>query len=608
MPKKTKLELTWIGKDQRPKLEPRILIEDPEKSYHAKERVGGNDIFDNMLIHGDNLLALKALEQEYAGKVKCIYIDPPYNTGQAFEHYDDGIEISLWLTLMKERLNILRRLLAADGAIFVQIDDNNFANLRLLLDEIFGAQNYINTIAVKTKDSSGASGGGEDRRLKKNIEFILAYGGQSFDRFNPVYNYIGLKSYLQRMRADGTSFKYTSVFVHLGEREYIKTIPDGSGKPMKLYKITNYETKSIGRLAQDEGISEADAIKKYYRYVHTTENAQTSIRTRVQEATDTENNLYALEYFPISGRNKGKLTELLFVGPKKRLVSWFHNVTVEEDGGIYKRDKLGTYWADLNWNNVTREGGVRFPNGQKPEKLISICLELATNEGDLILDSFLGSGTTAAVAHKMKRKWIGIELGKHCDSHCIPRLKAVIDNNDARGITDSSNWKGGGGFRYYELGPSLIEEDKWGNPIISKEFDPPKLTQAMCKLEGFDYAPAPDTYWMQGHSSETDFIYVTSQTMSKASLAKLSDEVGDNRSLLVCCPSFRAKAGDFPNLTLKKIPKAVLKKCEWGRDDYSLQIQELHAAPVLDTEANAAAPKKPRRKFGKDNDKQVELF
>jgi adenine-specific DNA-methyltransferase len=226
----------------------------------------------------------------------------------------------------------------------------------------------------------------------------------------------------------------------------------------------------------------------------------------------------------------------------------------------------------------------------------------------LVIDSFLGSGTTAAVAHKMGRRWIGIELGDQCSTHCLPRLQKVVDGEDPGGITKSANWQGGGGFRYYELGPSLIEKDKWGNPIISKEFDPPKLTQAMCKLEGFDYAPDTDTYWMQGNSSETDFIYVTSQTMSKASLTKLSDEVGDNRSLLVCCPSFRAKDGDFPNLTLKKIPKAVLKKCEWGRDDYSLQIQELPAAAV-DSEADAAAPKKPRRKFGKANDKkQQELF
>lgn len=459
-PKKQKLELTWIGKENRPKLEPHILVEDPEKSYHAKHRVGENDLFDNKLIFGDNLLALKALEQEYAGKVKCIYIDPPYNTGQAFEYYDDRLEASLWLSLMRERLVMLRQLLSKDGVIFVQIDDNYFAHLKLMLDEVFGPKRYINTIAVKTKEISGASGGGEDRRLKKNIEFLLAYGGETFAAFNNVYNEVELGKFLEIMKLEERSFKYTSVLINQGKKEFVKTIKDGGGNDMRLYRVVGYETKSLSRIARDENISELQAIYKYYNWVHTTENAQTSIRTRVQEATDNEDNMYALEYFPISGRRKGKLTELRFVGPQKRLVSWFRDVTYKKGNNIFKREKIGTFWDNLNWNNVTREGGVRFPNGQKPEKLIRICIELATNPGDLVLDSFLGSGTTAAVAHKMGRRWIGIELGEHCHTHCIPRLKKVIDGEDPGGITKAVDWKGGGGFRYYRLAPSLPEKDK----------------------------------------------------------------------------------------------------------------------------------------------------
>lgn len=353
-----KLELTWIGKDQRPRLEPRILQEVPKRSYHAKQRVTDNDLFDNRLIRGDNLLALKALEAEFAGKVKCVFIDPPYNTGQAFEHYDDGIEASLWLSLMTERLRQLRRLLKNDGVIFVQIDDNYFAHLKLVMDEVFGADQYINTIAVKTKESSGASGGGEDRRLKKNIEFILAYGGKDFVSFNDVYSETELEKYLELMRLEEKSFKYTSVLYRLGRKTFVKTIKDGAGSDMRLYKIEDYETRSISRLAKEEGLTEAQIIYKYYDKVHTTENAQTSIRTRVQDATDSLDNMYSLEYFPVSGRNKGTLTELLFVGPQKRLVSWFSNVTYKKGKKIIKREKLGTFWDDLNWNNVTREGGV----------------------------------------------------------------------------------------------------------------------------------------------------------------------------------------------------------------------------------------------------------
>ena len=586
MSKKTKLELTWIGKEHRPRLEPRILLEEADKSHHAAHRVTERDLFDNRLIHGDNLLALKALEQDFAGTVKCIYIDPPYNTGQAFEHYDDGLEASLWLSLMRERLVMLRRLLSRDGVIFVQIDDNYFAHLKLILDEVFGPSRYINTIAVKTKESSGASGGGEDRRLKKNIEFLLAYGGEDFIAFNDVFNEVELGKFLEIMRLEDRSFKYTSVLINQGRKEFVKTIKDGGGNDMKLFSVEGYETKSLSRIAKEEGITELQAIYKYYDWVHTTENAQTSIRTRVQEATDTEDNMYALEYYPVSGRNKGKLTELRFVGAQKRLVSWFRHVTYKTGNKIIKREKIGTFWDDLNWNNVTREGGVRFPNGQKPEKLISICIELASQPGDLVLDSFLGSGTTAAVAHKMGRHWIGIELGSHCETHCLPRLKKVVDGADPGGITDAMGWKGGGGFRYYRLAGSLLLRDKWDQLVINPEFNAPMLAEAVCKLEGFTYAPSDTLYWQQGHSTEQDFIYTTTANLSHDQLQQLSDEVGPDRSLLVVCSAFRPRKEGYSNLTVKKIPKAVLTRCEWGKDDYSLKVENLPKAPAKPGQMN----------------------
>lgn len=567
-----KLELTWIGKGDEPVLEPRILIENPEYSY-------GDPNSGNMLIHGDNLLALKALEQDYSGKIKCIYIDPPYNTGQAFEFYDDGIEASLWLSLMKQRLQLLKKLLANDGVIFVQIDDKYFAHLRLILDEVFGCNQYINTIAVKTKESSGASGGGEDRRLKKNIEFLIAYGGRYFNGFNDVYNEIGLEKYLEMMKLEEKSFKYTSVLYKIGEKEFFQTIKDGSGNDMNLYKIKEYETKGISRIAKEEGISEVKVIYKYYDRVHTTENAQTSIRTRVQEVTDVDDSMYSLEYYPISGRNKGKLTELLFVGPQKRLVSWFKNVTIKKNGKILKREKIGTYWEDLNWNNVTREGGVRFPNGQKPEKLISICFELATKEGDIVLDSFLGSGTTAAVAHKMNRRWIGVELGKHALTHCYPRLRSVIDGSDQSGISKIVEWNGGGGFKFYELAPSLLNEDKFGNLVINKEYNSSMLAAAMTKQEGYRYLPDETVYWKQGKSSEQDYIYTTTQFITVETLERIHDEMQPGESLLICCTAFQNECKNrFGNITIKKIPQILLGRCEFGKEDYSLNIVNIPTA------------------------------
>jgi adenine-specific DNA-methyltransferase len=215
----------------------------------------------------------------------------------------------------------------------------------------------------------------------------------------------------------------------------------------------------------------------------------------------------------------------------------------------------------------------------KPERLLKRILEIATNPGDIVLDSFAGSGTTGAVAHKMGRRWIMVELGEHCHTHIIPRLKKVIDGEDKGGITESAGWRGGGGFRYYRLGPSLIVHDEWGNPVINPEFNAAMLAEAMCKLEGFTFEPDAEIYWRHGRSSESDFIYVTTQMMTREMLTKISDDVGHNSSLLICCGAFNCDVNQFGNLTVKKIPKAVLQKCEWGHDDYSLEVGNLPAPP-----------------------------
>lgn len=220
----------------------------------------------------------------------------------------------------------------------------------------------------------------------------------------------------------------------------------------------------------------------------------------------------------------------------------------------------------------------------KPERLMRHILDIASAPGDLVLDSFAGSGTTGAVAHKMGRRWIMVELGEHCHTHIIPRLRKVVDGEDQGGITKAAGWKGGGGFRYYRLAPSLLEKDAWGNWVIRKEYNAAMLAEAMCKHEGFTYAPSEEVYWQHGHSSETDFIYVTTQTLNRQQLTALSDEVGPKRTLLICCSAFRVKPDAFPNLTLKKIPKAVLQNCEWARDDYSLEVSALPAAPTPEEE------------------------
>lgn len=586
---KNKLELTWIGKyDERKPLEPRILIENKEYSYgHPETGVlpNGKPWNGNMLIHGDNLLALKALEQDFAGQIKCIYIDPPYNTGQAFEFYDDGLEASIWLSLMQKRLEILNNLLTKDGVIFVQIDDNYMSHLRLIMDEIFGKSAYINTITIKTKETSGASGGGEDRRLKKNIEFILCYGKENFIKFNDVYQETELSKYLENMKVDNKSFKYTTIFISKGEKSYYKTIKDGSGQDIVIYKHNNYETKSIKKIAEENGISEIEVYNLYFDKICTTENAQTSIRTRVQEATDSVNNLYSIEYIPISGKNKGKKTEILFIGEQKRLVSWFKNVAERKRNYVFKKEKIGTFWDGFNWNNVTREGGVRFPKGQKPEMLIQRIIELSTNENDLVLDSFLGSGTTAAVAQKMGRRYIGIELGNHAYTHCVPRLKMVTDGTDQGGISKAQNWEGGSGFKFYELAPSLLKEDKFGNLVINKEYNADMLAAAMAKQEGYTYQPSQEVYWKQGFGSETDYIYTTTQFMTVEALSAIHETMAEDETLLICCTSFQRECKQaFNNISIKKIPQMLLGRCEFGKDDYSLNII---SAPEVESDEDA---------------------
>lgn len=563
-----KLELTWIGKDEPMNIEPRLLIERPELSNTEKAPET-----QNMLIHGDNLLALKALLPQYAGKIKCIYIDPPYNTGEAFDEYDDNVEHSVWLQLMRARLHLLWRLLADDGVIFVQLNDDEMNYCKVLMDEVCGRSNFINLIVVKTKNSSGASGGGEDKRLKKNVEFIICYAKPGFDKFNESYSKVELGEYLESMKNNGKSFKYTTVFNDFGKRTYYTTIKDGAGEDIVIYKHSSYSTKSVAKLAREDGITELEVFYKYSDLICTTENAQTSIRTRVREATDEEDNLYSIEYYPISGRNKGKLTTIYFVGKSKRLVSWFKNVTIMQDGVLYKREKTGSLWDTLNWNNVNREGGVAFSGGKKPEVLLEKILELATRPGDLVLDSFLGSGTTAAVAHKMGRKYISIEMGEHAFSHCKYRMDRIISGEDKGGISKNVNWQGGGGYRFYELAPTLIKQDVFGEEVINEEYDADMLAAAVALHEGFTYAPDSKLFWKQSNGSENSYLFVTTRHLNSNYLDSIKDTMEDDEYLIIACRSFESGLDKaYDNIRVKKIPQMLLERCEFGKADYNLNI------------------------------------
>ena len=532
-----KLELTWIGKDQRPRLEPRILLEDPARSYHAKQRVTDRDIFDNRLIKGDNLLALKALEAEFAGRVKCVFIDPPYNTGSAFTHYDDGLEHSIWLGLMRDRLEIIRRLLAEDGSLWITIDDNEAHYLKVLCDEVFGRSNFVANVMWEKKFSPQ----NDAKWLSQNHDHVLV-----FAREKSVWR----PNLLARSQKQEKNFKNPDADPR-GEwssADYT-CAKSKDERPNLYYPILNPTTKQ-------EIYPNVTRVWAFDRQSH--------------ERNVAEN----LLWWGKDGKNP--------VPRLKKFASRVREGTVPTT--VWRNEDVGN-------NQAAKREVMAFNVSDpfatpKPESLIQRVLEIATNPGDLVLDSFAGSGTTGAVAHKMGRRWIMVELGEHCHTHIVPRLQKVIDGQDPGGVTQATGWQGGGGFRYYELAPTLLATDRWGNLVINPEYDAAMLSAAMCKLEGFAYAPSEALWWQHGHSSERDFIYVTTQTLSTEQLDALAEEVGAERSLLVCCGAYRGlgtggaaqAAQRWPQLTIKKIPKMVKDRCEWGHDDYSLNVANLPMA------------------------------
>ena len=543
-----RLELTWVGKYEEKVIEPRILLEDNEKSY-------GDPTSENMLIHGDNLIALQSLQQDFAGRVKCIYIDPPYNTGSAFEYYDDGLEHSEWLQMMAPRLRLLRNLLSDDGSIWIQIDDEEQAYLKVMCDEIFGRQNFVNMISVNMKNIAGASGGGEDRRLKKNYDLL--------DTFRAAYDYEEISELVTRYKEEGISWKYTSVFLDEGEKQYIASTVDGDGNEIKIFEHKNYILKSIGQVAKDESITEKEVYYRYAGRIIRTTMPQSSIRPRVMkklQEMDYSNDLISIEYVPKTGKNKGTVYTQYYKGDKYNLFAWLSDVLEEKDGVYYKKTMQGTYWdCTAGTKNLTKEGKVEFPNGKKPESLIERILSMTTTEGELVLDSFLGSGTTAAVAQKMNRKWIGIELGEHAYSHCKIRLDRVISGEDTGGISKDINWKGGGGYHFYELAPSLlVKNDKLPIYQINPEYDFDMICEAICKIEGFKYKPK-DVF--HGYSSEKRYIHVTMEFVNAAYITALSAHLAEGESLLIYGTKVQSDMVLPDNIEVKKIPKDLLEKC-----------------------------------------------
>ena len=525
-----KLELTWVGKyDEQQPLEPRILIENPEYSYGEVETgmlPNGKPWKGNMLIHGDNLLALKALEQDYAGQVKCIYIDPPYNTGNAFEHYDDGVEHSIWLSLMRERLVLLRTLLSDDGSIWISIDADESHYLKVLCDEIFGRKNFIDEVIWQRSYAPINL----KKTLSRSHDTILVYAKNKSDKYE-----------LNKLPRGDAENRYKNIDNDPRGPWTSGPIQAGPRTESRVYEII---TPSGRRVLPPPQYCWRVSKEKFDEMV-------------------ADNRIY----FGPNGDNVPRIKRFLSE-VKDGMVAT--TLWLREDAGDNQEGKKEI--KELFEDSVF--------DTPKPERLIERVLTLGSNEGDIVLDSFLGSGTTAAVAQKMGRRYIGVEMGNHAYTHCAVRLKMVVDGTDQGGISKAQNWKGGGGFRFYELAPSLLKEDKFGNLVINKEYNADMLAAAMAKQEGFTYEPSAEHYWKQGYSHESDYIYTTTQFMTVEGLAAIAEQMNEGESLLVCCTAFQKECRSaFPNITIKKIPQMLLGRCEFAHDDYSLNIVEL---PVVE--------------------------
>ena len=541
-----KLELTWVGKDKKISVEPRILIENKKLS-----NIENDENTENMLIHGDNLLALKALEQKYAGKIKCIYIDPPYNTGAAFEHYNDNLEHSIWLGLMKERLVILRNLLREDGFIACHIDDSEGAYLKVLMDEIFGRENYQTSFYVRVRYSGKILK--QDMNYHKEIEQIHIYRKE----YGAIPN-------LNIQETGYDQFRY-----------YIKELDNGKiinlgGKKVEIFEKGQYKLEKgkgteygLKEIWASGTILDGNSSGRFFRdYL---------------DGRVAEDGLGVL--YKVWGIGNDRFDYRYFTGPKRTNATkgkYYQGVPVEQLGKekIEKRLPINNFF-DLagNFGNCRLEGGVDFRSGKKPEILLELILKYFSNPNDIILDSFLGSGTTAAVAHKMNRKYIGIEMGEHVYTHCKVRLDKVIAGEDKGGITKNVNWQGGGAYRFYELAPTLINKDKFGEMVINKEYSPEMLANAVALHEGYNFNPNKEIFWKQSKSTENSYLFVTTKYVDINFLNSIKNDMEDEEYLVIACKNYdKVLEKKYSNIEIKKIPEMLLEKCEFNVENYNLNI------------------------------------
>jgi len=459
-----------------------------------------DSLIENILIKGDSLLALNTLSKMLGvkpedEKAKLIYIDPPFNTGGAFEYYDDNLAHSEWLTMLRDRLVLLKNLMRKDGFLFIHLDDSEVHYCKLLCDEIFGRSNFLSHI---TYERSGVAGLGQGGFLVNTTEHILFYRNYFYPDGNNVESY----------PLDFETIKrYSSILKNEGKKTLVREYKAKSNKkPVKVYEHEDFEIESISLKNFKERETE---IRTFI-----SKNVDKMFReNRVQKENAFQNDLiknmdksklYSVEYTPSRGKFKDEKIRLYYFN--QGLLSWLGQNSEVTDNDVVKFLKLTTLWdhQDIPKADIANEGKVYFPRGKKPENLLKRLLDLCTNENDLVIDCFGGSGTSFAVSHKMKRKWIGIEIGDQADTHIIPRIKAVLEGNDNLGISKKVNWQGGGAFKYYHLGPSIISVDDNGAPDFNWSLGVQFIQESF--LSSYDYTRVPCIDLLQDNLFECEDI------------------------------------------------------------------------------------------------------
>jgi len=440
----------WVSKNDIRVAEPRILRF--VKSY-------GDQISENMLIKGDNLLVLRSLVEMFKGKkekdkVKCIYVDPPYNIGNAFKYYDDNLKHSEWLTMMRDRLHLLKKLLRKDGIIFAQISEDEVAYLKCIMDETFGRDKYLSTIVVKTKSGAGV---GQESFLMTIGEYILVYAATDKKL---VKNY---QKYLQSSIEESVTNNYHFIFENPGKERCVKTIKGSRVGDIKVFSHSKFEVTNLEKSKRTQSV-----YYKHFEKIFRTTNPQGGLMKKIMPQLP-HNELVSIEHIPSKGRKAGKIHKSYFY--KGALIVWLHDTGIKDTSNktVNKLVKSNNFWEENLWQGINPEGKVKFPQSKKPEKLIKRILEMATKEKDLVMDSFAGSGTTGAVAHKMGRRWLMVEIGRQAEELIIPRLQRVIKGNDQTGVSKDVNWRGGSGFKYYKLGESVIHKQDMNWALKAKE-------------------------------------------------------------------------------------------------------------------------------------------